>query len=357
MLGRTIERLKILAARLAPEFSWTNYTKQDKKGDLPVHGAARLTWQDGRTSFRLEWNFLSRFAHVGAEVDPMESEAKVFAAVPPVALWLMLDSWPLLHGLLRRTRERELSLRIHDGSIWWKIWADPNNWSSQTPRWRDGNFSVVDAILGEQKTTTEVIDRRNVEIPMPEGCYRGISTLERVTVERPRWFADRFVSATVSMDPRDDERLSPIPLPGKGENAWDCDEDALYRSSVRVSTHAEAIGKVVAGVLRSRHQRGGFDWRPEGGPFGSKAGGGGRGGADDDPLAASTMPPDAEPLATATSGALDAWARFYGTERQAGENCEQLRARLMNPFLSLEEKDRVQDLLVRMAKPAPSFLN
>lgn len=360
MLGRTIERLKTLAARLAPEFSWTNYTKQDKKGELPVHGAARLTWQDGRTSLRLEWNLLSRFVHVGAEVNPMESEAKVFAAIPPVAAWLTFSSWPVLHKLLKQTKEREISLSYDEGSIRWRLWSNPNHWSSKTPRWRDGSFNFADALLGEAKTARETVDVREVEIPMSEGVYLGRSTIERVVHKRPRWFAERFTTAQITMDPREDERFFPIPHPGKGENSYDCHEDALYSSSCRASTHAEAIGGVVASVMCRRMRYGGDRWRPEGGQFGSKAGGGGPGGSDDDPpkefnpetdpavqaareklrramrpapeetdddpQAASSMPSDGEPLATAMGGALDAWARFYGVKRN-DEDDEQLRAR------------------------------
>jgi hypothetical protein len=351
MLGRTIERLKALAARLAPEFSWANHTKADKKGELPLHGRASLMWDDGRTHLRLEWNLWSSFAHAGFEVDPMESEAKVYAAIPPVAVWLTLSSWPLMNKLAKKLREREASISFHDGSIWWKAWTNPNHYSSKTPRWRDGSLNLADLFLGGETLSREPVgEPLEVEIPMPEGVYLGRSTIERLTWRRPRWFLKHASSATVTVDPRDDERFAPIPVPGKGETGYDLDEDAIYSSSCRASTHHEAVGELVASVLRRRYRYGGTRWRPEGGPHGTKAGGGGSDPAD---------PEDdrGEPLETAKGASLDAWARHLGTERGANENCDALRERLMMSKPTPTARGMVRDVILRVMRPFPFAVN
>lgn len=262
MLQKLIDRARAAVANALPEFRFTNHTKLDKKGDFPLAGQIRLTTKDGRKSARLSWHLGGRFTHASVKVDPTEGEVVLSAALPPVALWFGLNDYRTINRLAKKPREVRIS--ADEGSVYWSLWTNPNSWSSRTPRWRQGSFSVVDAFLGERTMKTETVGEPEVvTIPMPEGNYLGRSTIERVTWSRPRWFAERWHSAKVTMDPRDDERFKPIPIPGKGENSYDIDEDALYATSTKARTHGEAVAKVVESVLTTRERRGGLNWRPE----------------------------------------------------------------------------------------------
>lgn len=80
---------------------------------------------------------------------------------------------------------------------------------------------------------------------MPEGSYRATVTIERDSWTRARWFARRIERAHVDIH-------DPIPTPGKGENSWDCGDDALHSSTFPCGTVPAAVGKIVGDVLAKR---------------------------------------------------------------------------------------------------------
>jgi hypothetical protein len=59
-----------------------------------------------------------------------------------------------------------------------------------------------------------------------------------------------------------DMKRDPVPFPGKGENSWDCGEDASYGFGCAAETLEEGIGKFVASKLRDRGRNGGRGWTP-----------------------------------------------------------------------------------------------
>ena len=65
---------------------------------------------------------------------------------------------------------------------------------------------------------------------------------------------ERVVRAEITPD-------TPIPHPGKGENSWDCGEDAIHSLTCQASTTHDAVGEIVKAVLRSRYRYGGLMWR------------------------------------------------------------------------------------------------
>ena len=93
-------------------------------------------------------------------------------------------------------------------------------------------------------------------IPMPEGNYAGVYTAEKLTWDRSRWFAKSKTLATVRCD-------EGIPVPGKGENDYDIDQDTLYAHSEEASNPAQAVGQFVSSALQRRWRYGGLNWKPE----------------------------------------------------------------------------------------------
>lgn len=236
-----------------------NLSKEDKESELPLHGRAWLRIGDEEeTLFTFSWNLLSRFAHVRAFVDPHDGELGVSVALPPVALWLSFESWPIAKRLKSiAPDERELSLSFHDGAFWWRTWASPNEWREGTPRWREGSFDVLDAVFGKQTQDRQDEPPVPVKVPMPEGVYEGACVMTTIRVGRPRWPSTFARAAEIKL-------ATPIPVPGKGENSYDCDDDAISSRSGPARSPADAVSKLVGSVLRTRERRGGRDWTPPG---------------------------------------------------------------------------------------------
>jgi hypothetical protein len=157
---------------------------------------------------------------------------------------------------LKITQETEIAVKWHGGGLWWSLWHSTMEWKSSTPKWRNGHFDPADFLLGRHKYSSEELSTENVEVPMPERMYPGTVTLTRDTWKRPRWpFSRSMYRANIEVE-------GGVPHPGKGENSWDCGEDATYSLTCKARTAEEAVGKLVGSVLSSRRRYGGRNWRP-----------------------------------------------------------------------------------------------
>lgn len=267
--------LKRLISFVKDRVSFTNYSKIDSKSKLPIEGKLVVAFSD-RTSLRLSWNLWSNFYHFEPlTVDPSEGRIVSSIGFAPFAFWFSVENYDLVkriapqrtfaHGTM--SESREVRVAFHDAKVWWTFWMDPDSWKSSDPWYRRGSFDVAAFLFGEQRVIKEVARGPEwVAIPMPEGVYAAKSTIERYTYSRPRWPAKHKTMASVTMDPREDKSFKPIPVPGKGENSYDLDEDAIYSTSAMVddnATHEDAIAEVVRSVLKSRRRYGGKNWRPE----------------------------------------------------------------------------------------------
>ena len=149
--------------------------------------------------------------------------------------------------------KREYGLSLHHGTIWWKWGADPMGWSSATPRWRDGNWPVSTLIFGSRTSEVEeVLEEREVLVPMPEGVYPVKARLE-IRVLRGRFRTRRWRS--VNLDVLDTK--GGIPHDGKGESAHNCGPDGTYgRYMHDCNSIEDGIGQLVATCLRNRARYG-----------------------------------------------------------------------------------------------------
>lgn len=258
---KIIERA-LRAAGIDAQFYWRNTSKEDGEGELPIHGSAMLRVND-RLGLRFAWDLWSRFAHVGASIEESEGEITLRAALPPVALWLSAEG---LYGLLRGKGDREWKLSAHDGAIWWSIGYDERAGVVREGDWRHGNFDVVAALLGEQDVLGEPLRTVDAMVPLHDGLFPAKVSFERVVMRRRRFpslTARESIMATVEIDAerlkREGRRMPEFP--GKGESAWDLDDDAIYKMSARASTVAEAVGEYAKAVMSRREQRAGrIDW-------------------------------------------------------------------------------------------------
>lgn len=138
---------------------------------------------------------------------------------------------------------RELRLSWRPWSWHWNIWTYPHISKSW---WRDSSFDLVDFLLGAEKHSEVRGEKQAITVVMPEGEYHGTVEFINRSWKRPRWPTVRHrTDANIEM-------ANPIPVPGDGENSWDCDDDAIYGGNYPATTMQEAIDAIRASALRQR---------------------------------------------------------------------------------------------------------
>lgn len=231
-----------------------NEDKFGRKGSGFWHGRAWLHIGE-RLTFEFCWNFKSRFCHAYVEIGGAEEDFRFSVAFPPIALWFTVEGMFPYRILPREMWGRQTGISIHDGTIWFSIWHDDSGWKKEKS-WQYFNFCPADFFLGIHKYSQRILRKEQVEIPIPEKTYRGTVEIFESVWKRPRWpFAKKIIRAKIAVE-------DGIPVPGKGENAWDCGEDAIYSLTCPASSVEEAIAKLVESCLERRRKYGGEGWRP-----------------------------------------------------------------------------------------------
>lgn len=152
----------------------------------------------------------------------------------------------------------EYAIRHHDGHLWWRFGGNPMGGGKELPWWRDGNIDWARLTLGKSTFTRELIETRTMPLPLPEGTVAAEVTQTRFTWKRKRSpFARHAMNYNI-------KPLYPAAVPGKGENAWDCGDDAIFELSCSAESFEAAIGRFVESVLTSRRRHGGtYEWQPQ----------------------------------------------------------------------------------------------
>lgn len=148
---------------------------------------------------------------------------------------------------------RMIGVRVFDEKIWLSLWEDRDEWRAKDPKWMRATIAPFDIVFGRQKYETRVIEEREVSIPMPEKLYPATAKRKVSSWTRPRW-PWRPLSVRRSMIEIDVP--GGVGVPGKGENSWDIDDDAIFSMSAAARTIEEGIGKLVASAMETRRRRG-----------------------------------------------------------------------------------------------------
>lgn len=286
MLKTLYNRLNKALDKHGAYFSFTNYTRDDNKGEFPRHGRIAVSSYRVSDSIRLEWVLGDLDLGFSVRSVPQEARAGVSFSVPGLSLYFTLESYRKLGDVTKRIGHRVLRFATHDGAFWWETpLADPDGGPCDEPWYVRGDFHFVDALLGKTETKTiKTEGPTRVEVHMPEGVYTGTCEIERRLIGRPRWFSAPQTIARIGLD-----APHGIPFPGKGENSYDCEDDAMYMFSTEARSPADAVGQLVGRVLHLRWSRGGKSWRPS--PSSSNDGGA-QGNGDEEPnIPTSTVPP------------------------------------------------------------------
>ena len=156
------------------------------------------------------------------------------------------------------TNGRSIGIRWFDGNLWIDLWNDPMESRSSDPKWWHLSITPVDVIFGHTRYEEKVLDTAKVIIPMPEGGYRATVKIEEAIWRRPRWpwIWRRMIRSEITPD-------TPIPFPGKGENSWDCGEDATHSMTGPYDNPFDAAMALSRSVMKDRVKRAGWDYLPE----------------------------------------------------------------------------------------------
>jgi hypothetical protein len=245
-------------------------SKSLRRGVPAFHGRAWLyappmPWRRREhTTFHVEWGLGGRSCRASfgvAEWGGDEDDLQLSVALPFLGHFyagvegILPSRWLPKGG-------RDLSVRVHDGCIWLDLWATPDEWSKRRD-WRDPSSSVrqpvlhvVDRLLGKTRYQAREVLTIETALVMPEASYPVRLTFSDCTWSRARWpWAKRLRRVEAALH-------TPLPIPGKGENSWDCDDDAIYSSTFPASTMHEALAHLAKSTTKTRRRYGGQNWTP-----------------------------------------------------------------------------------------------
>lgn len=214
-------------------------------------------------SFHAEWTVPDRHPGIGFTwgMSGMDEDWQISLGLGLFHLYFSVDGFRSIDSRYRKDKQGHYiddmvtDIRFFDQGVWWQFWHSNSSWSNKTPRWRHGNWHPLDTLFGSTKHSSRLIRQATVDIPMPERSYPATINLTEDTWKRPRawWTSARIRRAIIDVE-------GGIPHPGKGENSYDCDEDATYSLTTQARDEAEAIGAMVETVMRSRRKYGGANW-------------------------------------------------------------------------------------------------
>lgn len=241
---------------------WSQNLNEDANGEpkgLPHHGRASM-YVLGERLFRVEWSvrFIQNLFSIGAQADGEDGSLALHCGLFPVTLYwsvpVPFEFWKKYRYSDRNFFDLHLTNPIDDDykgemTLRWQFGGSKMEWSSKTPKWKDGHFSLTDFVFGKREYTEGEPDLYKVQIPMPEGPYEATVELRNDTWKRARSSAHVIRRAHITVPVG-------IPFPGKGESEWDCGEDACYGLTCPAATVEEAIAAMVRTVFRSRRKYG-----------------------------------------------------------------------------------------------------
>lgn len=228
---------------------------QNLKEDTPkalLNGRAWLHM--GKAVLGCQWVIPTSNFGISFGTDDGEHQINAHIACGLFAFYFHLEG---VRWLYKHLKEREISFSVYDWSLHWRLWVQPHEWHSKTPKWRDGWFGIPDFFLGKARYTKVDQEPIPAVVSLPEADYPVMVTFFTQTWKRPRWPVPK-VSQGAYVDSEQG-----IPIPGKGENSWDCEDTAYLSIGTSATTVEEALADIVERVNERRERYGGKGWFPE----------------------------------------------------------------------------------------------
>lgn len=142
--------------------------------------------------------------------------------------------------------------RLSDGLFVIDVWnADTFSENRMKPWWKHIVIPVLRLLLGKTKYREVDLGNFNREVVLPEGTYPV-----KVRMYKSFWRFARvpFEHAKVVRADVEFESKQPA-IPGKGENSWDLNDDAVWGMTLHAKTPTEAVEEATASILRTRKKR------------------------------------------------------------------------------------------------------
>ena len=249
-------------------------------------------WRNGRAWFnfrkfgaiRIEWSIFGRsstalsFSFAGEE-DDLQFHVGFYRLF---SIWLTFSDVPILRRLFKDIRSFHgygTGVRFFDYAVWLDLCMN-DAWGSRQINWINRfsgiggwagmtykdhnhwhgiqvNIHYLDILLGREHHS-----ERNINAPVecvlelhPDTTWLGRVyklniQMKEHSWKRPRWFVtEKRMRARVQCNP-------PIPIPGKGENAYDLEDDALHDGTFNAITPEEAVQAVKRSVIEEREKYG-----------------------------------------------------------------------------------------------------
>lgn len=194
--------------------------------------------------------------HVGDEHD-FSGHIALFFFTLYVHTERLMPRWWLAPGPGYVSREYSLTFSGEEWRLHWAWRGDPMSWSRGDPWWKNGTRSLKDVLFGRMKYREGEPESHEITVVMPEATYTGTCVMRADSWKRPLWFRRVIRRAHIDM-----HEGQAIPTPGKGENSWDCGEDATHGMTCPAETVENAIAALRASVMRRRERYGGRNWKP-----------------------------------------------------------------------------------------------
>jgi hypothetical protein len=141
----------------------------------------------------------------------------------------------------------------------WECWAKDGHWSRSDPWWMNQSREWERLFFGKTATEDEIVDSGATLVPMPEANYSATFKITRYEKSYVGPLG-RLRDATLGKRSHFVTEIkpgNPVPVPGKGENSYDCGDDAIYSSSVGGRNVDAAVARLIESALRDRRLYGG----------------------------------------------------------------------------------------------------
>ena len=214
-----------------------------------------LDWNRPRRSFRIECDMFSPFG-IQVKVTREEDDLNLALGFFIGCLYIHFGHFCRMLGW---RADRSWGFSVFEGAIHITIGAEANGWSDDQPKWRDIYVNIRDVVFGPATRHEEVIEERDEILYMPEKNYTAHVKLVREWWTRPRLWYRLYdqMSCDVSVD-------GGVPIPGKGENSWDCGDDATFSMFFRNCSSIDmAVDRFRDDAFQTRASRGGRGWQPK----------------------------------------------------------------------------------------------
>lgn len=251
---------------------WQNLNERNGiTGSILKHGRCwiRRSYEGHSPVLGIEWVLFSKDISFGIGLACRESALSFHIGFLVATLYFNLEYWPLqqwLSNKIKRKDEKYGNGRMigfyyfHD-AFWFKLWEDEMESRGNDPKWWKFCFHWKDFLFGREECSKRKISETFSNVAMLERNYPIKVEFWEWTWKRPRWpFPLKLIRYDITPD-------IPVPVPGKGENSWDCGEDAIHSMTGCGSTLEDAVIGFSKSIMRDRHRYGGNNWMPEDTPI------------------------------------------------------------------------------------------